>query len=229
MKQTNITGCRATCSIVAALLSFAAASSTKAEAGTIPFTFEFSGTAVILGVPTDDNLALPTTATGSVLFDRLGVAAHSEEGTVTFIKLPSGDFVHSSVLNAFVTTFPRGDTLLGTSSVTSGPPAPGGIPLSVTWTFDGGTGIFLGASGGGTAAGVAIPAGSPLDPLNLSFAGTGSITAPALNTVPEPSTIALFGIWMIGVAANVLRRRRRPCNSRLRTEAVTNTLGPTQK
>ena len=112
--------------------------------------------------------------------------------------LPSGDFVPSTVSLNFIASFNGGaDTFTGTDFHVFG--------VSNTWTILGGTGIFSGATGFATATGMGIePSGNP-DPNfigTVANSGSGQITAPGLNAIPEPGTIALLCTGMAGLAGS---------------------------
>jgi hypothetical protein len=84
--------------------------------------------------------------------------------------------------------------------------------VSDTLTILGGTGIFSGATGFATATGTMIPSsGNPAPGFfaTFAFSGSGQITAPGLNAVPEPATMALLSTGLaclLGAAA--IRKRR---------------------
>src|SRR5438309_10442544 len=111
-----------------------------AQAATIPFTFELTYDAFIVGVPSPTTPTLLTTVSGSGLYAPFGSAIYSEAGTVTFAMLPSGEFVPSSVSNTITASFNGGtDTLTGIHSHV--------FDVSNTMTVLSGTGIFSGATG----------------------------------------------------------------------------------
>jgi hypothetical protein len=189
--------------LIAVLLILVAGLSTSAQAATIPFTFELTYDVFIVGVPSPSTLTLPTTVSGSGSFAPFGPAIYSEAGTVTFESSPSGELVTSTVTNNLIASFNGGtDTFTGTHSHVFG--------VSDTWTILGGTGIFSGATGFATPNSTFIePSGNP-DPNFIGTvvnSGNGQITAPGLNAVPEPATMALLITGLAGVAA--MRKRRR--------------------
>jgi hypothetical protein len=90
----------ASMSIATALLMIG--SPTIAGAASMPFSFEVSGQAEIVGTPSASMLDLPTTVTGSISYNPFGTATYFETGTATFVMLPSGDFGLDHVMNAFL-------------------------------------------------------------------------------------------------------------------------------
>jgi len=182
-----------------------------AQSATVSFTYEITADATAFGVPSIATPSLPTTVIGSGSFVPFGSAIYSEAGTITYRMLPSGAFVPASVMNSFTASFNGGtNTFMGTQAVLFGAPNQMGLPtFSSTLTILGGTGIFSGATGLATATGVANPPSGvemagQVTP--LSSAGTGQITAPGLNAVPEPATYAIVGL-AIAIAAIAKRRK----------------------
>lgn len=191
--------------LVALMLVFS--SSGIAQAATIPFTFELTYDVFVVGVPSPTTLTLPTTVLGSGSYAPFGSAIYSETGTVAFVMLSSGEFVPASVSNNFTASVNGGaDTFTGIHSELFG------ANPSNTLTILGGTGIFSGATGFATATSMFIePSGNP-DPNfigTVANSGSGQITAPGLNAIPELGTTALLGTGMAGLAGIAVFRKKR--------------------
>jgi PEP-CTERM motif-containing protein len=198
-------------SVVLALLILVCGSRSMAQAATIPFTFSISADASVVGSPSLATPTLPTTVSGSGSFVPFGSAIYSEAGTVTYMMLPSGTFVPSSVMNTFVASFNGAtNTFAGTDSVSFGAPNAMGLPtFSNTLTILSGTGIFSDASGSATATGTANPPAVVGQPTPVSFSGSGQITAPGLSAIPEPASMMLLGIAMASLSALAAIRKKR--------------------
>ena len=96
--------------------------------------------------------------------------------------------------------FDRG-TLFGTKFGNPTGPIPGGVAFVSTFTILGGTGYFLGATGGFTGTGTLIFARNPAAIETL----TGSIE------VPEPALAGLFGLSALVLALGRARRSEPRC------------------
>jgi PEP-CTERM motif len=177
-----------------------------AQAGTIPINFKVTGGVTTNAQPSPANPIVMDTFTGSGTFAPFGGGAYSDVGTITFGVFPSG-FGVMSITSNFVVSLNGGvDTFFGTSVDTfTAPDAMGDQANTGALTILGGTGIFKGATGFASAAGLTLPPPAP-----ISFTGSGQITAPGLTAAPEPGTLAFLGLGMTGLAgAAALRKRRR--------------------
>jgi len=198
----------ATLTLVAVMLILVAGSPISAQAATIPVTFQLTFDTFVVGSPSLSTLTLPTTVQGSGSFAPFGSAIYSEAGTITFAMLPSGEFVPSLVSNDFTASFNGGaDRFMGTDTVLFG-----ATTFTNTLTVLGGTGIFSGATGFATATGMTIASSGNPAPSYLATvatSGSGQITSPGLNAVPEPGTIALLCTGLAGLAGLVATGKRR--------------------
>lgn len=188
-----------------------------AWADTFSFTFTFEpppstlgATVTLVEAPTSTMLTVPETLLGHGLFEGLGPGTLMETGNVTFLEVGPGVFFPEFINNNVTVTFDAvpGVELTGHNHITFAPDAsvPGEIDLTTLATITGGTGIFTGATGSTLATGVAIPTG-PLvagATVTATFAGSGTVTTPA----PEPTTLLLSGMSLLGLAGMMRLRKR---------------------
>ncbi|HEY7304712.1 MAG TPA: PEP-CTERM sorting domain-containing protein [Bryobacteraceae bacterium] len=184
-----------------------------APAATVPFSFNVIYDAFLGSPPGPDNLTVPTTASGSGVFSPFGNGNYSETGAVTFATFTSGDFGPALVNLTFAASFNGGaDTFNGTDVHKHD--AAGNI-ISETMTILGGTGIFSGATGFAVPNTVGLASSGNSSPnyfATLETSGTGQITAPGLNAVPEPATSALLSSGLAALAGVAAMCRKR-CQS----------------
>ena len=178
-----------------------------AYAATIPVSFEFDNLLLINGAPSPANPAVPTMLSGTGSFNPFGAATLNSPGILTFGFSPSGAPEGPVSFQANFTLGVNGglDTLIGTVLVDI---APSGNGIG-TWTILNGTGVFTGATGIVNSTGVGVPPTGPGQPPGNHIAGTGQVTAPGLNAIPEPGTIALLSMGMAGLAGVAVNRKRR--------------------
>jgi hypothetical protein len=167
--------------------------SMPAQAGTIGITYSFAGG--LAGPPTLNGtmLTLHGLSNGSILSGNPSlnalwnpVAVQDQLVVDTTTGLGNG---------TFSMTFANGDMLSGNlfENVSGVLPTNAG-PFTQTYTFTGGTGMFAGASGSLSGAGLVGPTGS------LS-SGSGSLSAAGVSA-PEPSSIALIFGGLLAMAAS---------------------------
>ena len=193
--------------ILAVLLLLILGSRSMVQAATIPVSFEFDNLLLSNGAPSPANPAVPTVLSGTGSFNPFGAATLNSPGILTFGFSPSGA-PQGPV--SFQASFTLGvnqglDTLIGTVLVDIAPTGDG----IGAWTILNGTGVFSGATGILNSTGVGVPPAGPGQPPGNHIVGTGQVTAPGLNAIPEPSTIVLLGIGMSGLAGVAAIRQRR--------------------
>src|SRR3954453_857658 len=196
----------ASMAITALLLLLVVGSRSIAQAATIPVSFAFDNLLLSNGAPSPANPAVPTVLSGTGSFDPLGAATLNSPGILTFGFSPSGAPQGPVSFQANFTLGVNGglDTLIGTVLVDIAPTGDG----IGGWTILNGTGVFSGATGMLNSTGVSVPPAGPGQPPGNHIVGKGQVTAPGLNAIPEPGTIALFGIGMAGVAGVAVVRKK---------------------
>lgn len=185
-------------------------STVSAQAATVPFTFDITYDTLASTFPSPGNLTITGYSIGSGTFAPFGNADYSAAGPVTFGVLPSGDLFPSTVNLTFTASFHGGaDTFTGTDVHLHDNL---GNLISENITILSGTGIFSGATGSASPTTIqAGPSGNTapgyLGTLNVS--GSGQITAPGLNAVPEPATMGLLSTSLVSLAGFAAIRKRR--------------------
>lgn len=193
------------------ILCFGSAAAGVARADTVTFT----------GTRTNQT---PGAAPGGRCAPRLTVNINPRPGTADFSTGTSNFGTFTSIQSQCITppipapfdnglftwTFAGGDTLTGTTfgALTGifNPTITSVLNTMENYTITGGTGIFAGATGNILGLGTVTftPGSFPLANLSLN----GTITAPGLTAVPEPTTMVLLGTGLAAIVAKVRRRRK---------------------
>jgi hypothetical protein len=150
-------------------------------------TFSFSGSGTVSPVGAPGAAGLPLLATGTSTYTLGGQSGWSLFSPFSFI-LPSGP-------GAGTFSFTRGGDALSGTLVSTGTQT--GFLLD--YTITGGAGIFAGARGWGSSAVTLL--GSP-DAPPTPFTEAGRFN------VPEPGTLALLGLGLVGLVASRSRKRQ---------------------
>ena len=181
----------------AALLLLVPAAAARAQG--IPFT----------GSRTAENIPVPVAnlarcgATPSTLISGIFGTGTSNLGAFTTVESNCLDPITGRLFNGrFTLAFADGSTLFGTASgAVALPPVAGTTTNVFEYLVTGGTGLYAGASGHLRVDGVVRF--NPDGTTGNTFTYAGSI-----STVPEPSTVLLLGVGLVGLAARARTRRR---------------------
>jgi hypothetical protein len=158
-----------------------------------------ASTISISGTLTGDSTLTPTGTPGIFAQNFSGDGDDATFGSFTALSQSNVDFSHPPSIvvsdGSFTETFAKG-TLFGTSSGDGTADGKGGATVTLDLVFTGGTGIFAGITGEGTATETITRTGATTE----SVSGTYSAT---LTTTPLPSTwvMLLGGLLGLGIVA----------------------------
>ncbi len=173
-----------------------AGAATASHAATIEFLFNGNGSATATPCGPD---CLDVTATGVADdFDGLSSPIPTSWDFLSGFTLTLTSASEGTLLGTFVyaDTGPDANSFLGTLSGAFEVLSATRAKASIDYLVTDGTGLFTGASGAGFST-------VYLNLATLAYVESGSFE---VTPIPEPSTVALFGVGLLCVAA--LRRRR---------------------
>jgi hypothetical protein len=155
-----------------------------------------------------DGVLRPIGLTGMFVQNLTGAGDDTTLGSFTIQSQSKIDFSHppSIVIPVgMVSLIFDAGTLFATISGMGTAFGDGTAIFEADWVFTGGTGLFAGATGGGSITGTIVSTGPTTDSVTASYGGS-------LSVAPEPSSLTLFALGAatgVGVLVRARGRKKR--------------------